>query len=58
MEVAGALALQELLVAPHGDAQGVDGFVPVMLCGANDVAVLSMELLDLPLRVTGDNGGG
>lgn len=56
VEVTGTLALQELLVAPHGDAQGVDGFVPMMLCGVNDVTVRSMELLDLPLQVTGDNG--
>lgn len=55
VEMTGTLALQKLLVAPHGDAQGVNGFIPMMLCSGNNVAVLSMELLDLPLQVTGDN---
>lgn len=49
VEVTGALALQELLVAPHCDAQGVDGLVPMMLCSSNDVPVLLVQLLDLPL---------
>lgn len=49
MEVTGTLALQELLVAPHGDAQGVDGLIPILLCSSNDVPVLPVELLDFPL---------
>lgn len=49
VEVTGTLALQELLVASHCDAQGVDGLIPMMLCSSNDVPVLPVQLLDLPL---------
>lgn len=50
MEVAGAASLQELLVASHGDAEGVDGLVAVSLCGRDQGLVLPVQLLDLALR--------
>lgn len=49
VKVTGTLALQELLVAPHGNAQGVDGLIPMMIRSSNYVPVLPVELLDLPL---------
>lgn len=55
VEVTGTSSLQELFVASHGDAQGVYGLIPMMLCCGNDVAVLPVELLDLSLKPTGSN---
>lgn len=50
MEVAGAAALQEVSEATHGDAEGVDRLVPMMLCGRDDVLVLPVQVLDLSLE--------
>lgn len=45
MKMAGAPSLQELFVAAHGDAECVYDLIPIVLCGGDDVAVLSVQLL-------------
>lgn len=50
MEMAGASSLQEFFVSTHGDAECVNGLIPMMPCCSEDVTVLSEECLDLSLK--------
>lgn len=50
VEVAGTSSLQEFFVSTHGDAECVNGLIPMMPCCSEDVTVLSVECLDLRLK--------
>lgn len=52
MKVTGTLPLQELFVPTHGDAEGVNHLIPMMLSCVDNVTILSVEFLDLPLKQT------